>query len=58
MNPPEEYAHRLAIMLECMLLNPLANWVASAALLDEYYAAVRKWHEENGDGHVSPLGKD
>jgi hypothetical protein len=35
------YAHRLAIMLECALLNPMGTWEDGHALLDEYRAACR-----------------
>jgi hypothetical protein len=55
-DPYSKYAHRLALMLECMLLNPTANYNESAALLDEYRAAVQRWHEGEED-YVSPLGK-
>ncbi|MBK8200363.1 MAG: hypothetical protein IPK75_18605 [Acidobacteria bacterium] len=36
-----DYAHRLATMLECALLNRLGSWDEGHALLDEYRAACR-----------------
>jgi hypothetical protein len=35
------YAHRLAVMLECALLDPTGAWNDAHALLDEYRAACR-----------------
>ena len=35
------YAHRLAVMLECALLDPTGTWNEAHALLDEYRAACR-----------------
>jgi hypothetical protein len=35
------YAHRLAIMLECALLDRAGTWEDGNALLDEYRAACR-----------------
>lgn len=35
------YAHRLAVMLECALLDPNGTWNDAHALLDEYRAACR-----------------
>ena len=35
------YAHRLAVMLECALLNADSAWNDAHALLDEYRAACR-----------------
>jgi len=57
-HPAHLFTHRLAIMLECMLLDPVGNWEESASLLGEYQAAIQKWNEQHGDGHVSPLGKE
>jgi len=57
-DPAIEYAHRLAILLECMLLNPTGTWNEAATLLDEYNNAVRKWNEANGQPYVSSFGKD
>ena len=36
-----DYAHRLATMLECALLNRLGSWDEGHALLDEYREACR-----------------
>lgn len=36
-----DFAHRLATMLECTLLNRVGSWDEACALLDEYRAAVR-----------------
>ena len=57
-DPALDYAHRLAVMLECMLLNPTGAWNESAALLDEYHAALVRWGEANGQPYVSGFGKD
>jgi len=57
-DPAIEYAHRLAILLECMLLNPTGTWNEAAALLDEYNNAVHRWNEANGQPYVSGFGKD
>jgi len=35
------YAHRLAVMLECALLDQTGTWTDAHALLDEYRAACR-----------------
>lgn len=35
------YAHRLAVMLECALLDPTGTWNDGHTLLDEYRAACR-----------------
>jgi hypothetical protein len=56
--PAYRYTHRLAIMLECMMLNPEGNWEQAAELLGEYQADIEKWMRKHGDEHVSPLGKD
>jgi hypothetical protein len=57
-DPALDYAHRLAVMLECMLLDPTGAWNESAALLDEYHAALVRWGEANGQPYVSGFGKD
>lgn len=41
----DEYAHRLAVMLECALLDRRGVWDAAHALLDEYRAACRALNE-------------
>lgn len=52
------YAHRLALMLECALLNPNGVWNEAHELLNEYRAAVCKEHEAAGELYVSGFGKD
>lgn len=52
------YAHRLAFMLECAVLDPTGTWEAAHELLDEYRAAVRREHEAAGEPYVSAFGKD
>ena len=49
----ERYAPRLALMLECMLLNPDKCWDEAAALCDAYRT---EWDKLNPS--PSPLGKD
>lgn len=39
-----EYAGRLALLLECMLIDPNSYWNEAAALLDEYKA---EWEKVN-----------
>ena len=54
------YAHRLAVMLECALLDPTGTWRDAHALLDEYRAACRAAAPEQepptfmGDPVVTP----
>ena len=57
-DPSTEYAHRLSIMLECMLLDPTGTWNEAANLLDEYRSAVLLWNLEQGEPYVSGFGKD
>lgn len=40
------YAHRLAVLLECALLDPTGTWGDAHALLDEYRAACRAVNPE------------
>ncbi len=54
----DNYAHRLALMLECMLLSPDKTWNAANNLVGEYHEAVRKEHEAAGEPYVSGFGKD
>jgi hypothetical protein len=44
-NPNITYGHRLAIMLECALLDPVGSWNDAHALLDEYREANRQWNK-------------
>ena len=39
-----DFAHRLAVMLECALLDRIGTWGAAHALLDEYRGACRDAH--------------
>ena len=68
-NPPKEwqgltddigdrFAHRLAIMLECMCLNADSNYNEACALLDEYHKALRERDDAMGIPYVSGFGKD
>lgn len=54
----ERFAHRLAIMLECALLDPFGTWNDAHQLLDEYRQALRERDEALGIPHVSGFGKD
>lgn len=54
----DRFAHRLAIMLECALLNPTGTWNDAHALLDEYRTALRKRDDAMGIPYVSGFGKD
>jgi hypothetical protein len=54
----EQFAHRLAIMLECMCLNADNSYNEACALLDEYYTALRERDEAMGIPYVSGFGKD
>ena len=57
-DPGTEYAHRLAIMLECALLDQTGVWNQAHELLHEYNEAVRKYNEAHGQPYVSGFGKD
>lgn len=54
----ERFAHRLAIMLECALLDPFGTWNDAHQLLDEYRQALRERDEALGIPYVSGFGKD
>jgi len=54
----EQFTHRLAIMLECALLDPISTWNDAHALLNEYRQALQERDEAAGIKHISPLGKD
>lgn len=62
MNTPDDvgnrFAHRLAIMLECMCLNADKNYNEALSLLDEYHEALRHRDEMMGIPYVSGFGKD
>ena len=49
----EQYAHKLALELECMLIDPERYWDSAAKMLDEYKSA---WNEINPS--PSPFGSD
>ena len=42
-----EYAHRLALELECMLADRGANWVRAMSLIDGYRSAMNAIHEQH-----------
>jgi hypothetical protein len=52
------FAHRLAIMLECALLDPTGTWNDAHALLDEYRQALYERDRAIGLPYVSGFGKD
>jgi hypothetical protein len=52
------FAHRLAIMLECALLDPTGTWNDAHALLDEYHQALYERDRAMGLPYVSGFGKD
>jgi len=54
----DNYAHRLALMLECMLLSPDKTWNAANNLVSEYHEALNKERIAAGDPYVSGFGKD
>jgi hypothetical protein len=54
----ERFAHRLAVMLECALLDPVGTWNDGHALLDEYRQALRERDDALGIPYVSGFGKD
>ena len=54
----DRFAHRLAIMLECMCLNADKNYNEALNLLDEYHTALRERDDAMGIPYVSGFGKD
>lgn len=54
----DRFAHRLAVMLECALLDPNGTWNDAHQLLDEYRQALRERDEALGIPYVSAFGKD
>lgn len=54
----DSFAHRLAIMLECSLLDPVGTYNDACALLDEYHQALRDRDDALGLPYVSGFGKD
>lgn len=56
--PDQRFAHRLAIMLEVLLLDPNGSYNEAMNTLSEYQEAVREWMEDEGQPYVSGFGKD
>ena len=54
----DRFAHRLAVMLECALLDPTGTFNDACALLDEYRQALRERDDALGIPYVSGFGKD
>ena len=54
----DRFAHRLAIMLECMCLNADKSYNEALNLLDEYHKALRERDDALGIPYVSGFGKD
>ncbi len=54
----DRFAHRLAIMLECALLDPIGTWNDAHALLEEYRQALYERDRAMGLPYVSGFGKD
>ena len=54
----DRFAHRLAIMLECMCWDANSNYNEACALLDEYHKALRERDDAMGIPYVSGFGKD
>lgn len=54
----DRFAHRLAMMLECALLDPNGTWHDAHQLLDEYRQALHERDQELGIPYVSAFGKD
>lgn len=54
----DRFAHRLAIMLECMCWDANSNYNEACALLDEYHKALRERDDAMGIPYVSAFGKD
>lgn len=54
----DRFAHRLAVMLECALLDPNGTFNEALALLDEYRQALYERDRALGIPYVSGFGKD
>jgi hypothetical protein len=54
----DRFAHRLAVMLECALLDPTGTYNDACALLDEYRQALFDRDQALGIPYVSGFGKD
>lgn len=59
-DPAIHFAHRFAVVLECMLLADTSSsvWDEATTLLSEYSDAQDKWREMMGEPYVSGFGKD
>ena len=47
-----EYAHRLALELECVLADRNANWDRAVNLIGEYRSAMNAIHEQHSPTHM------
>jgi hypothetical protein len=54
----DRFAHRLAVMLECALLDPTGTYNDACALLDEYRQALFERDRAFEIAYVSGFGKD
>ena len=59
-DPAIHFAHRFAVVLECMTHSEYPNdfWNEATTLLSEYHEAQDKWREAMGEPYVSGFGKD
>ncbi len=59
-DPAIHFAHRFAVVLECMVHSEYPNdyWTEATTLLSEYHEAQDKWREMMGEPYVSGFGKD
>ena len=57
-DPGHRFAARLALLLECMMLDSHGHFNEAGSLLDEYKQARQEYHEKNGEPYVSGFGKD
>lgn len=54
----DRFAHRLAVMLECAILDPTGTFNDACALLDEYREALYERDRALDIPYVSGFGKD
>ena len=59
-DPAVHFAHRFAVVLECIIHSEFPNefWSEATLLLSEYHEAQGKWREAMGEPYVSGFGKD
>ena len=59
-DPAIHFAHRFAVVLECMIHSEYPNefWDEATTLLSEHHEAQDKWREMMGEPYVSGFGKD